>query len=272
MTILNNDAGTAILVTPLPKIMVAPNGARRNKTHHPALPMSSAEIVEAVIACQAAGADGAHLHIRNSAGEHLLNEEQYEDLLNLLRPKVPDMYLQVTSEAAGRYSADSQQQMVQALKPRYVSVGLREMVRDESDWLAAVNFYTWAAHNSVEIQHIVYSPRELQWFLTSVAEGKIPGNHHLMQFVLGAYDGSLKSDPTQIEGFTKLLDDTPGQLTFDWMLCAFGAEETDCLIEAIKCGGKARIGFENSIWNRDGTIAESNAERVTELIACLATI
>lgn len=51
----------------------------------------------------------------------------------------------------------------------------------------------------------------------------------------------------------------------DWGLCAFGSNETDCLIEAIHRGGKARIGFENSLWNRDGSVAADNAERVREL-------
>lgn len=270
MTTSYTGVEAAAVASPLPKIMVAPNGARRNKTHHPALPMTSAEIVETVIACQTAGADGAHLHIRDTVGEHALNAAQYNDLLNNLRPQVPDMYLQITSEAAGRYSADSQQKMMHVLKPRHVSVGLREMVRGEDDWTTATKFYAWAAQNSVEIQHIVYSKKELQWFLDSVAEGKIPGHHHLMQFVLGTYDGTQKSDPAQIEGFTTLLNGASAPLTFDWMLCAFGAEETDCLVEAIKCGGKARIGFENSLWHRDGSVAASNAERITELVSCLA--
>ena len=30
-----------------------------------------------------------------------------------------------------------------------------------------------------------------------------------------------------------------------------------------------RVGFENSLWNADGSVAEDNAARVTELLAAL---
>jgi uncharacterized protein (DUF849 family) len=53
----------------------------------------------------------------------------------------------------------------------------------------------------------------------------------------------------------------------DWGLCAFGPEETDCLVEAAKLGGKARVGFENSLWNADGKVAVDNAARVREVRA-----
>lgn len=36
----------------LPKIMVAPNGARRGKSDHPAIPISPTELVETVVACR----------------------------------------------------------------------------------------------------------------------------------------------------------------------------------------------------------------------------
>jgi uncharacterized protein (DUF849 family) len=45
-------------MTPLPKIMVAPNGARRTKADHPAVPMTIAEIVETARQCYAEGAGG----------------------------------------------------------------------------------------------------------------------------------------------------------------------------------------------------------------------
>jgi uncharacterized protein (DUF849 family) len=52
----------------------------------------------------------------------------------------------------------------------------------------------------------------------------------------------------------------------DWAACAFGPQETACLIEAMGHGGKTRIGFENNRLNTDGQVAANNAERVTELV------
>ncbi len=51
------------------------------------------------------------------------------------------------------------------------------------------------------------------------------------------------------------------------MVCAFGHGETAALAAALKAGGKARVGFENSLWNADGSLARDNAERVAAIAA-----
>ncbi|MEP5758999.1 MAG: 3-keto-5-aminohexanoate cleavage protein [Litoreibacter sp.] len=250
---------------PLPRLMVAPNGARRGRPDHPALPLTDAELVETAINCQQAGADGIHIHIRDDDTLHLLDAGRYLALLSRLEDAVPGLYLQVTSEAAGRYDTNTQQEMVRALRPRHVSVALREMVRTPDDWLKATDFYSWAEDSNVDIQHIVYSTDELQHFLQACSTGQIPGEHHLIQLVLGTYDGRQISRPEDIKGFTDLMD--ASGLSIDWGLCAFGKEETACLVETARCGGKARVGFENSLWHADGTMSKDNAARVREVQA-----
>ncbi len=247
--------------------MVAPNGARRGRDVHPAIPLTDDEVVETAKACFAAGAGGIHAHIRDDNGIHLLDAGRYQALLDRLTEAVPGMYLQVTSESGDIYDAATQQRIMRELKPQNVSVALREMVRQPSDWAEAERFYDWAASENVAIQHIVYAPEELQQFLDAVDRGAIPGNHHLLQFVLGSYDGTKISKPEGVSDFADML---PDEMSFDWMLCAFGREESSCLVETLRQGGKARIGFENSLWNADGTLATSNAERVAELVAMSA--
>ena len=61
-------------------------------------------------------------------------------------------------------------------------------------------------------------------------------------------------------------------MKFDWMLCAFGAGETDSLTDAARIGGKARVGFENSLWNKDGSLAQDNAMRVREVDTAIKNI
>ena len=46
-------------------------------------------------------------------------------------------------------------------------------------------------------------------------------------------------------------------------ICAFAEQEQICLQKAVSLGGKVRVGFENSLFMPDGTIAENNTERVT---------
>ena len=88
----------------LPRIMVAPNGARRGKADHPALPVTIPEIVACAADCFAAGADGLHAHVRDGAGEHVLDAGLYAELMTELARTVPGMPVQITTEAVGRYT------------------------------------------------------------------------------------------------------------------------------------------------------------------------
>lgn len=246
---------------PLPKLMVAPNGARRTKADHPALPITLDEIVATAVACSDAGAEGLHLHIRDQHGAHSLDVDRYRETIARVMDAAPELFIQVTSEAAGRYTAEEQRALIRGLRPASVSVALREMIREPNDRAAAGDLYHWAVSHGVMIQHIVYSPDELAWLMRETDEGTIPGDHHQVQLVLGAY-GTTEPPPCgALEAFLSLMSGRD----FDWMICAFGPSETPSLTKAARHGGKVRVGFENSLWNADGSIARDNAERVREV-------
>ena len=83
-------------------IAVAPNGARRSRKDHPALPVTLDELVETAAACARAGAAMIHLHIRDVYGEHSLDPVRYRHAITAIRERVGDnMLIQVSSEAAG---------------------------------------------------------------------------------------------------------------------------------------------------------------------------
>lgn len=252
----------------LPRLMVAPTGARRSKADQPALPITDAEVIEATLACQAAGADGVHLHLRDDRGAHLLDAVRYRDLLDELTACAPDLYLQVTSEAAGRYGSEAQRAMMRQLQPEHVSVAMREMVRTADDWSAARDFYHWAVDAGVAVQDILYAPQEVCAFTQAGVRDDIPGPARQIILVQGSYaDGSR--DATALEAYLAPLEESGLMPSIDWMVCAFGSAETASLARAAALGGKARVGFENSLINADGTQAKDNAERVREVDAAL---
>ena len=253
---------------PLPKLMVAPNGARRTKADHPGLPIELAELVATAKACHAEGAQGIHLHVRDHEGLHSLDVGQYQDIMNAIKDALPDFFVQVTSESAGRFDPQQQMQMIRTLRPASVSLALSELQAGASpDTLRA--FYHDARDARVTIHHIVYTPEQLRTFLSHVDEGIVPGTSHQLQLVLGSYAGTEPSRPNELAGYKTHIDARP-DLQLDWMICAFGPAETECLVEAARQGGKMRIGFENSLWNADGSLAKDNAARVRELVASLA--
>nr|WP_276562487.1 3-keto-5-aminohexanoate cleavage protein [Hoeflea prorocentri] len=249
--------------------MVAPNGARRGKADHPALPVTIAETVRAAVSCYEAGAGAIHAHVRDAEGRHVLDAGLYRELIGELASAVPDMAVQITTEAVGRYSPADQRELVRDVMPAHVSVALREMLPDDGERVASRDFYHWAADAGMKVQHILYEAADLASLFSLIGEGVIPAGSLQVLFVLGRYTEGQQSEVADMDPFLAELGLRDGIEEVDWALCAFGRNETDCLVEAIRRGGKARIGFENNLLNRDGLVATDNAERVRELVAAI---
>lgn len=249
---------------PLPQIMIAPNGARRTKADHPALPITIAETVAATKACAAAGADGLHMHIRDENGHHTLDPGLYLEALHELENVLPEFYIQITTEAVGQYSPAQQFDVVKKVMPNAVSISIAEMLSDGQDDKAK-KFYIWCYEAGISVQHIIYGDDDLQRIQSlSLWDENKPLQ---LLFVLGRYTKNQQSKPQDLDPFYDwMIDNKPDA---DWAICAFGRAETDCLVHAHQRGGKMRIGFENSIWNKDGSIAKDNAQRIRELKASI---
>lgn len=246
----------------LPRLMVAPNGARRTKSDHPALPVTIREIVACSVACHAAGADGIHAHVRDAAGQHVLDAGLYRELLAELARAVPGMLAQVTTEAVGRYSPADQRRLVEVLRPPAVSVALREMAAESDEGLTR-GFYHAAAEAGIALQHILYDADDVARLADLVARKVIPAGRLQLLHVLGRY-GSPRM-PATADLDAALARQRAAGLAADWAVCAFGAGETGLLCEAVARGGKARVGFENNLLAADGSVAPDNAARVAEL-------
>ncbi|MEO4041939.1 3-keto-5-aminohexanoate cleavage protein [Hoeflea sp. CAU 1731] len=248
--------------------MVAPNGARRSKADHPEIPIMIDEIVACARACSEAGAGGLHAHVRDAAGAHVLDAGLYLELIAEMAQAVPQMQVQITTEAVGRYSPEEQRRLVRDVMPKSVSVALREMVPDTGDVSAASEFYHWAADEGVQVQHILYDAEDLGRLIGLMDAAVLPAADMQLLFVLGRYTVGQQSAPEDMDSFLSLFEGSGLQSNdAEWGLCAFGSGETDCLLAALSRGGKARIGFENSLWNRDGGVAKDNVERVRELVS-----
>ncbi|MFO1175575.1 MAG: 3-keto-5-aminohexanoate cleavage protein [Paracoccaceae bacterium] len=253
-------------MTPLPRLMVAPNGATRTKADHPALPVTIAEIVACARDCHAAGADGLHAHVRDGEGRHVLDAGLYAELLAELARQVPAMQVQITTEAVSRYAPADQRRLVETLRPRMVSVALREIAA-EPDPAVTRRFFAFCAEAGIAVQHILYDPADVARLGAMVAGGAIPAEGLQVLHVLGRYSPGQVSSPDDLRA--PLAAQAAAGLAPDWAVCAFGRSETACLLAAVAQGGKARIGFENNLLMRDGTPARDNAARVAEFMALL---
>ena len=246
-------------------IMAAPNGARKIKTDHPQLPVSIDETIAAAKACHAEGASILHAHVRGDQDEHVLDVVRYKTLLAGLRKQVPDMLVQITTEAVGIYSPQQQYDVVFGVKPDFVSVGLREMLADNSATAhtLAKNFYHRAQTEQICVQHILYDANDITLMRTAIKTGIVPAGAPHVLLVLGRYAVDFQSDPSEIAPL--LGDGLPDMAS--WSICAFGRNEYDVMMAAVAAGGQCRVGFENNIHLKNGQLAPDNAALIRQLAA-----
>ena len=242
---------------PNPLIRVAPNGARRTKLDHPEIPMTPSEIVSTARACVLAGADALHLHVRDESGAHSLDVGRYRETLTELSVNLPELPVQVTTEAAGVFDVATQLECLQQLEPKWASISVYEINRDPD---LAASVYAACDAQGTQVQHILYGKEDIDLFHNWLANGTIKPDQNSVLLVLGRYTKSQESDPASIAPMLASLERVSR-----WMVCAFGANEHACLLAAAHLGADVRVGFENSLVNRDGLTHLDNAASVAAL-------
>ena len=245
----------------LPRIMVAPNGARLTKTDHPAIPLNLDEIIACARDCHAAGADGIHAHIRAADGQHLLDGARYRELVSALRSEVPDLAVQVTTEAVGRYAPAAQMEVALNAGADMVSVSIREICR--ADMSDVRRFFHQCRDGGIAVQHILYDRGDCDLLAEVLSADDLHNPALQLLYVLGRYSENMQSTPRDLSPFIDW--QTSLNIAPDWAVCAFGKNEAVCLKAAVALGGKCRVGFENSLYLSDGSTAADNAEKVKDL-------
>lgn len=240
-----------------PLIMVAPNGARRGKADHPALPVNLSDTIETAITCHAAGADALHLHVRDDAGRHTLDAGRYKEVLAELARQVPKMRVQITTEAAGLFDVPAQYACLSEVKPDWASISVREIARAPE---LAEKLYATCAEQGTEVQHILYDVDDIDQLQAWQKQGVVRPGQDAVIFVLGRYSRGQKSVPDDLRPFREALPQVS-----NWMVCAFGPQEHACLLAAAQEGGHLRVGFENSLTMANELPYDDNASSVAAL-------
>ena len=243
-------------------ITVAPNGAYKQSSDHPALPLTPAALAQEAKQCLDAGASMIHLHVRASKGEHLLQAQAYADATRAIRQAVGDaLVVQVTTESAKRYAPPAQMQVVRDLRPEAASFAIAELLPDARAEVEAAEFFAWVHREAIMAQYILYSPADVLRFHDLRQRGVLPPGRTTVLFVLGRYAAAQKSDPRDLLPFLSPMPDD----SLQWSVCAFGASENACVLTAAALGGHARVGFENNLFLANGTAAPHNAALVSQV-------
>ena len=236
-------------------LMVAPNGARRTTRDHPRLPVTAMTLAETAGACQAAGATSIHVHVRDGQERHSLDAGRYREATAAIAETAPGLGIQITTESAGVFHAADQLACLTDLQPKAASIAIREMATDPT---VATAVYAFAEEAEIEVQHITYGPSCLQQMQAWREAGVIRPSQNRVLFVLGQYAPPKDAVPGDLESFVSTL----GRGDWKRSVCAFGGEEHSCLQAAVSLGFGARIGFENSICDRNGVQHRDNAASI----------
>jgi 3-keto-5-aminohexanoate cleavage enzyme len=252
----------AVRAAPPAIIMVAPNGARLGKADHPQLPISTSEIVVAARECKEAGASALHLHIRDVDGSHCLSSDQYAETLGKLGGELGPAYpVQVTTEAAGLFGPDVQIGLVETLRPSLFSVSIAEIHR--GGHLAVARLFAAARSTGLSPQIIVYSTDDIALLVSLIEAGVMSAaDARAILLVVGRHNLAGPSKVDDLLEQYEALAALPSLSRSSWMACGFGLTETEILATALRLGGHIRVGFENSVFDASGAVANDNASRV----------
>ena len=247
------------LPSKLPRLMVAPNGVRPMKKDHPKVPITIDEIVETAKLSYDAGAEAIHFHIRDENGLHVLDFKKCSEAILKLNLKVPKMHLQVTTEAIKKYSPAEMREYAYNVSPPGISIAVRELLPTRTVTDEDIKLYKYLFKNNTKVQHICHEPEDIDLLSEILEKADIEKNGTWCLFVIGHYTGKI-SDPNKISLYLEKLE--KNKLNADWAICAFDKEEFSCLKEAIKLGGKIRVGFENSLMLPNGEMAPDNETKI----------
>jgi 3-keto-5-aminohexanoate cleavage enzyme len=245
-----------------PILALAPNGAYKQKSDHSALPLSIVEIVQTALDAQRTGASLLHLHIRDGDNRHSLDPSTYLRTIAAIEDRIGDsLIIQITSETARLFSTSQQITTIKTVNPACVSIALREIIPEPDSVADAQALFEWCAEELCRIQFILYSEQDLLAYFDYQKRAIIPDTPHSVLFVLGRYSQNQQSSTQDLLPFLEHRD----SLSVPWMICAFGASEPLCLIDAAKRGGHMRLGFENNLLKADGEFAVNNISQLLDL-------
>jgi uncharacterized protein (DUF849 family) len=240
-------------------IMAAPNGARRQKTDHPALPITPRELADCAVQVYDAGASILHLHVRDENKQHSLDVERYRAAITAIRDAVgDDLIIQVTSEAVGQYNRYEQMDMVRCLKPQAVSLALREICPTDEELGETETFIRWMTNERIFPQYILYNERDYERFESFRNKGIFCDDSPFVLFVLGRYQSA--ESPENVSSINLL--NKIQQACFPWTVCGFAKNEERAIAYAAKGGGHIRVGFENNILHKNKTLLEDHAQMI----------
>jgi 3-keto-5-aminohexanoate cleavage enzyme len=238
-------------------LSVAINGARRQKSENPAVPISPKEIAASAVACAKAGASVAHIHARMRDGKATQEPAVYAEIIQRIADE-SDIIVQVSIGGLGFSIEELLVPLV--IEPEMASFPLRALNEGDADPLADLRKMA-----SRMKAHRVRP--ELDASSLPMLDGAL-ALHREKMFETPLCFGFVMGDVKNMsEGATRLLSfQAQVPQGSQWWAMKGGGNALGVASLAISLGGHVRTGFEDTVRDlRTGDLAPSNEHLVASL-------
>jgi uncharacterized protein (DUF849 family) len=260
-------------------ITCAVTGNITTRDHHPDLPVTPDQIVEAALAAGSAGASIIHLHARDpETTRGSMELDHYRAAFDAIRSANPDLILNVTTGEGGRFAPSNHNPRIAAenstlttperrtahiaaLRPEMCTLDLNTMWSGQA---AVINPPRSVEIMAKQIEDAGVRPEielfdsgdlQLAKYLLHKNVLKPP---LIMSLVLGVRFGAPADPATMLYLSSQLPRDT------QWTGFGIGRAAFPMLAQSFLLGGHVRIGMEDTVEIEDGKPCRDNAELVTK--------
>lgn len=269
-------------------LTVACTGAWPRKEMFPDVPVTPREEADEIIACHAAGASIAHIHVRDDDQNATMDIAKFREVVSYVRDAKCDIVLNLTTSGGLGLADEIRMLPFQELRPEIATFDAGTM-----NWAHSTVFENtpvFLGKLAKEMPLVDVTPEieifdigmihNVLFYKKSIdkanskardageAEVVNPFTRPHFQFVLGAPGGS----PADVHILLQMLDECSRYWgdSFTWGALGIGRGHLPIVNAAIALGGHIRVGMEDNVYFRKGQLATSNVEFVERTKAMLA--
>lgn len=238
-------------------------GAEVTKEQNKAVPYTVEEIGEEAEMAYRAGASIIHLHVREDDGTPTQSKDRFEECINEIKRRCPDVIIQPSTGGAVGMSNDERLQPIE-LYPEMATLdcGTCNFGGDEifiNTENTIKEFGEKMINLKIKPEIEVFDKGMIDMALRLNKKGYIKSPMHF-NFVMGVNGGISAS----IRDFIFMRESIPEGSTYT--VSGIGKNEFPLATMAIIDGGHVRVGFEDNVYLSKGMMANSNAELVEKVV------
>ena len=248
------------LSAPKGKVIItcAVTGAIHTPSMSPHLPITPEEIVEAAVGAAEAGAAIIHLHARDPVtGKPDQSPAAFQKFLPQIKART-NAVLNLTSGGSPTMTIEERIQPSLKFSPEVASLN-----KDIEYVLNALG------ENNIRFEFECYDIGHL-YNLAHFIERGLVKPPFFVQSVFGIL-GGIGTHYEDVAHMKRTADRLFGD-DYRWSVLGAGRNQLPIAAMSVGMGGNVRVGLEDSLWIRKGTLAQSNAEQVLKARAIIESV